>query len=168
MKITYVSRRLSLVAAGLCVFLTPASFLASSAPQSPNISVSGQFSNSAVRRGTTVRATIVMDIPAGYHVNSNRPLEKFLVATQLRIEAPGGIRVGPVSYPRAVLRSFKFSKSKVSVYEGRATMRFNVTVPPNFTAGSTALRARLLYQSCNDESCFPPQTKEVSLSLTVN
>jgi thioredoxin:protein disulfide reductase len=167
MKITYVTRRLSLVAAGLCVFLAPASFLASSAPQ-PNIGVNGLLSNNSVRRGTTVRGTVVMDIPAGYHVNSSKPLEKFLVATQLQIEAPGGMRVGPVSYPRALLRNFKFSKSKVAVYEGRATMRFDVMVPATFSPGATELRARLRYQSCNDESCFPPQTREVRLSLTVN
>jgi thiol:disulfide interchange protein DsbD len=109
-----------------------------------------------------------MDIPAGFHVNSSRPLEKFLVPTQLQVEAPKGIRVGPVTYPRAVLRSFKFSKNKVSVYEGRATMRFNVTVPAGYSQGSAELKARLRYQSCNEESCFPPQTKEVSLSLAIN
>ncbi len=70
-----------------------------------------------------------MDIPSGYHVNSNRPLEKFLIATQLQIEAPQGIRVGPIIYPRPLLRSLKFSKSKVSVFEGHTIMRFSVTVP---------------------------------------
>jgi DsbC/DsbD-like thiol-disulfide interchange protein len=95
-------------------------------------------------------------------------LEKFLVATQLQIAAPNGIRVGQVMYPRAVLRNFKFSKSKVSVYEGRATMRVNVIVPASFSSGSAELKARLRYQSCNDEACFPPQTREISLPLTIN
>jgi hypothetical protein len=109
-----------------------------------------------------------MYIPGGYHVNSSRPLEKFLVATELRIEASNSIRVGPVIYPRAVLRMFKFSKSRVSVYEGRAIMRFSVSVPASAAIGSTPLKARLRYQSCNDEVCFPPRTQEVSLSLTIN
>jgi len=55
----------------------------------------------------------------------------------------------------------------VSVYEGRATMRFNVTVPANFSMGSTELKAHLRYQSCNDEVCFPPQSRDVSLWLNV-
>jgi len=108
-----------------------------------------------------------MDIPSGYHVNSNRPLEKFLIATQVKVEAPTGIRVGPVSYPRAVLRSFKFSKNRVSVYEGRATMRFNVSVPRGVSTGSKEIKVRLKYQSCNDEVCFPPQSRELSLWLNV-
>jgi DsbC/DsbD-like thiol-disulfide interchange protein len=108
-----------------------------------------------------------MDIPNGYHVNSSRPLEKFLVATNLKIEGPQGIRIGAVSYPRPLLRNFKFSKQKVSVYEGRATMRATVTVPASFNAGSAELKARLRYQSCSEEVCFPPQTRDISLLLRI-
>src|SRR5882672_10742757 len=88
------------------LMILPASFYATTTPQSaPNIGVSGKVSANSVKRGRSVRGTVVMDIPSGYHVNSNRPLEKFLIATQLQIEAPNGIRVGPVAYPRAVLRN---------------------------------------------------------------
>ncbi len=114
-----------------------------------------------------MQATVVMDIPSGFHVNSNRPLEKFLIATQLKIDAPKGVRLSPIGYPRAVLRTFKFSKNRVSVYEGRATMRFNVNVPANFPTGNTELKAHLRYQSCNDEVCFPPQSRDFSLWLNV-
>ena len=164
-----MTRRLNQVLLTAIVMLFPATFLATVSPQSaPNIAVSGRLSNDKIQRGSSVQATLVMDIPSGYHVNSSRPLEKFLVATQLQIDVPNGIRVGPVIYPRAVLRNFKFSKSKVSVYEGRATMRVNVIVPKNFAPGSAELKARLRYQSCNDEACFPPQTREISLPLTIN
>ncbi len=137
-------------------------------PQSaPNIAVEGSLAPNKINRGRTVQGSIVMSIPSGYHANSNRPLEKFLIATQLQIEAPKGIRVGPVSYPRALLRSLKFSKSKVSVFEGRTTMRFSVTVPRNFEGNSAELKAKLRFQSCNDDTCFPPQNREVKLWLNV-
>lgn len=150
------------------LFLVPASIFATPAPQSaPNIPVNGSLSPGKTQRGRTVQGTIVMDIPSGYHANSNRPLERFLIATQLQIEAPQGIRVGPIVYPRPLLRSLKFSKSKVSVFEDRTAMRFSVTVPRNFTGNSAELKARLRFQSCNDEACFPPQTREVKLWLNV-
>ena len=138
-------------------------------PQSaPNIGVNGKLAADKVKRGGTVRGTVTMDIPSGYHVNSSRPLEKFLVATQLTIGAPNGIRVGPVTYPRALLRNFQFSKTKVSVYEGRAVMSFNVSVPAKASTGKVELKGRLRYQSCNDSLCFPPKTQEVSFWLSVN
>lgn len=152
----------------LAFLVLPTTLYSSPTPQSaPNIGVNGSLSPSKVRKGRTVQGTIVMDIPHGYHVNSNKPLERFLIPTQLKIEAPGGIRVGPIRYPRALLRTLKFSKNKVAVFEGRTTIRFTVTVPAGFSSNSAELKARLRYQSCSDEVCFPPQNKDVSLWLNV-
>ncbi|MEK6281341.1 MAG: protein-disulfide reductase DsbD N-terminal domain-containing protein [Acidobacteriota bacterium] len=148
--------------------LLPASLYSSPSPQSaPNIGVSTSLSPLKVRRGRTAQGIIVMNIPSGYHVNSNKPLEKFLIPTQLKVEAAGGLKIGPILYPRALLRSLKFSKNKVAVFERRTTIRFSVTVPAGFSGNSAELKARLRYQSCNDEVCFPPQTKEESLWLKV-
>ncbi len=147
---------------------TPSSFYSAPVPQSaPNIGVNGSLSANKAQRGRSVQATVVMDIPSGYHVNSSKPLEKFLIPTQIKVEAPKDLRVGPVGYPRAVLRKFKFSKNRVSVYEGRATMRFSITVPRDASAGSKEIKVRVRYQSCNDEVCFPPQNKDVSLWLNL-
>lgn len=163
-SLTLQSLRLVFVA----LLILPANFFATPAPQSaPNIGVNGYLSADKAQRGRVIQAAVVMDIPGGYHVNSNRPLEKFLVATQLSVDAPKEIRVGPIAYPRARLQNFQFSKVKLSVYEGRAILRFNVTVPANFNSGSLELKAKLRYQSCSDALCFPPQTREVRLDVPV-
>ena len=145
----------------------PAFYANAFAQSPPNINVSGSVSGDSVRRGRSAQAVVVMDIPSGFHVHSNRPLEKFLIATQLQIEAPNGVRVGSVIYPRPILRSLKFSKNRVAVFEGRTTMRFNVTVPANFGSDSTQLKAKLRYQSCNDELCFKPETRETWIKVKV-
>jgi hypothetical protein len=156
------------IAFATVMFILPAQLCATATPQSaPNISVNGSFASDKVARGRTVQGTVVMDIPSGFHTHSNRPLEKFLIATELKVEAPRGMRVGPTLYPRALLRSLKFSKNKVSVFEGRTTMRFNVTIPASAATGSTEIKGRLRYQSCNDDACFPPQTREVKMWLNV-
>ena len=151
----------------LFVIMIGGFYSASTVNAQPNISINGSISPAKTVRGRTARATIVLDIPHGYHVHSNKPLEKFLIATQLQVEAPNGMRVGPVSYPRALMRNLKFSKNRVAVYEGKVTMRFTLTVPPNFSTGSSEIKGRVRYQSCDDEVCYPPQTKEMKLWLTV-
>jgi len=148
------------------ILILPAAFSAAPTPQ-PNIGVNGYFATDKAQRGRIIQAAIVIDIPSGYHINSNRPLESYLIATQLKVDAPSGIRVGPTVYPRALLRTFKFSKKQLSVYEGRAVLRFNVTVPVNYSSGSVDLKARVRLQSCNEEVCFPPKTQEVNLSIGV-
>ena len=168
MKLSNLNKFISKILFAIVLLALPTHFFATPLPQSPpDIGVAAHLSSNNVRRGRAAQALVVMDIPPGFHVNSSRPLEKFLIATQLQIEAPNGVRVGPVLYPRAVLRTLKFSKSKVSVYEGRATMRINVTVPANFGSDSLELKARLRYQSCSDEVCFPPQTRQLTIPIKV-
>jgi DsbC/DsbD-like thiol-disulfide interchange protein len=131
-----------------------------------NIGVNGFFSTDKAQRGRSLQAAIVLDIPHGFHVNSNKAA-KFSIPTMVRVDAPKGLRVGAVAYPRAVVRRLSFSKEALSLYEGRAVMRFNVSVPANFQTGLTELRAKVTYQSCNDEVCFPPTTREVKLGINV-
>ena len=154
------SRVFSLVA----LLLVPATLYSSPALQSANdIKVSGWVSPDKTRRGRSVQGYVVMEIPSGLHVQSNKPLDKFLVPTKLEIDVPQGVNVSAPFYPRPVLRNLKFSKGKVAVYEGRAQIRFNVAIPANFNGNSAELRGRLRFQACNDESCFAPLTREVKI-----
>jgi thiol:disulfide interchange protein DsbD len=120
-----------------------------------------------VKKGRVVKANVVMEIPHGLHVQSNKPLDKFLIATKLDVETPSGMTVGAIVYPRALMRNLKFSKNKVAVYEGRTSIRFPITIPANYSGGSGEIRGKLRFQACNDESCFPPVTREVKMWLNV-
>jgi hypothetical protein len=152
----------------LVILLIPATFYSSPVPQSSaDVNVSGSVAPDKVKKGRVVRATVVMDIPAGLHVQSSKPLDKFLVATKLDVETPAGMKVGPISYPRALMRKLKFSKGMVAVYEGKSVVRFNVTVPANYSGGSGEIKGKLRFQACNDEACFPPVTREVKMWLNV-
>ncbi len=151
------------------LLLLPATLYSKPAPpqSAADINVSGSIAPDKVKKSRTVRAIVVMDIPSGLHVQSNKPLDKFLVATKLDVETPSGMSVGPITYPRALMRKLKFSKNTVAVYEGKTMLRFNVTVPANYSGGSGEIKGKLRFQACNDESCFPPVTREVKMWLNV-
>jgi DsbC/DsbD-like thiol-disulfide interchange protein len=140
---------------------------ATTSAQAPNIGVNGYFANDKAQKGRIVQAAVVIDIPSGYHINSSKPLESFLIPTSLKVDAPGGVRAGAVMYPRAALRKFKFSQKQLSVYENKVILRFNVTVPANYSGGSVDLKARLRLQSCNDEVCFPPRNFDQDMRIDV-
>jgi len=133
----------------------PATFIAAPTPQ-PNIDVKGYYSNDKAQRGRTVRAAIVIEIPSGYHVNANRPLGKYAIPTTLKIEAPSGVTVGPISFPRAIVRKLKATNNEsLAVYEGRAIIRFNITVPANYGDGWL------------NEVCFPPKNVDQDFGINV-
>lgn len=152
----------------IAVLLIPATFYSAPRPQSSDdVKLSGSIAPDKIKKGRTVKATVVMEIPKGLHVQSSKPLDKFLIATKLNVETPSGMQVGPIVYPRAVMRSLKFSKTQVAVYEGRTMIRFPVTVPANYSNGSGEIKGKLRFQACNDDSCFPPVTREVKMWLNV-
>lgn len=133
----------------------------------PNISVVGYFATDKAPKGKPVRVAIVIDVPSGYHINSNRPLESYLIATSLKVEPENGLRAGVVTYPRPVLRTFKFSNKQLSVYEGQARLKFSISIPANYSEGSVKIKARVRLQSCNDEVCFPPKNYDLDLKIDV-
>ncbi len=139
-------------------------------PQSNNVGINGFFSVDPAQQGSTFQAAIVMEIPRGLHVNSNKPLGKYAVPTVVKIDAPKGLRVTPVNYPRGAVRTFRFggaAEERLAVYEGRTIFRFNVSVPAGQELGVARLRVNVRFQSCNDEVCFPPATREMVLPIAI-
>ncbi len=120
-----------------------------------------------VKRGGSAKGTIVMSIPGGLHVNSNRPNSEYAIPTVVRVSAVGA-KVGDIGYPRGRNRKFGFSEDTINVYEGRSAFSFNLTVPANFKGNVVKVRAAVRYQACTDEVCYPPKTKEITLTAKVN
>src|ERR1700752_2770339 len=105
MKTKMILRTLIVIAI-TTVIGTAHAFVTAPLPQ-PNIEIKGYYANDKAPRGRVVRAAIVMEIPSGYHVNANKPLGKYAIPTTVKIEAPKGVTVGPVSFPRAIVRKLK-------------------------------------------------------------
>ena len=126
----------------------------------------GSIGNGTIERGGSARGTIVMDIPGGLHVNSNRPNSEYAIPTTVRATGQG-LKVGGISYPRGKTRRFQFSEDAINVYEGRTVFNFNVNVPANYKGNSVRVRAVIRYQACTDEVCYPPKNKEITLTARV-
>lgn len=129
-------------------------------------SISGSIANGTVTRGKAARATVVLSIPGGLHVNSSRPGSEYAIPTTVRATAKGA-RIGAVSYPRGQNRKFEFSENSINVYEGRATFGFNVTVPAAFRGSTVRVNVTVRYQACTNEVCYPPKSKQMTLTARV-
>lgn len=131
-----------------------------------NVDLSGSIGNGKLQRGKTATATIVMDIPGGLHVNTNRPGNQYSIPLKIRVMG-AGLKLGAVTYPRGTVKKFSFSEDQLSVYEGRTTFRFTVNVPVGFKGNTAKIRVAADYQSCTDEVCYRPRSGEVTLGASV-
>lgn len=143
----------------LATFMLTLGFLAQSSAQT----VSGGISGGSVSKGTTARAYVILDIPAGLHVNSYKPESEYAIPTRVSVSGTGVSAFG-VTYPPGKKRKFSFSETPISVYEGRAYFGFKVAVPKNFKGRTFRVKAAVRYQACTDEVCYAPKTKTVWIS----
>jgi DsbC/DsbD-like thiol-disulfide interchange protein len=128
--------------------------------------VSGSITGGAVTKGRVAKGSVVLTIPGGLHVNSSRPGNKYQIPTNVRLSVQGA-RVSAVAYPRGINRKFQFSDTTINVYEGTVRFPFTVTVPPGFQGNTLRVRAVVRFQACTDEVCYPPRTKEVTITARV-
>lgn len=120
----------------------------------------------AAERGGSTKGSVVLSIPGGLHVNSNRPNSQYSIPTTVRLTSPGVSVTGP-TFPRGANRKFQFSENTINVYEGTVRFPFTVRVPANFRGDTLRVRAVVRYQACTDEVCYPPRSKEVTLTARV-
>ncbi len=115
------------------------------------LKVRASLSAAGSGRGTlTVRARL----ETGWHVNSHKPSEDYLIATEIKLDPAEGVRFGEAKYPEGKLQKFAFSPdTPLSVYAGE----FVIEVPVEWTAAAPPeVKGTIEYQTCNDSQCLAP------------
>ncbi len=128
--------------------------------------VSGNFARPAVEPGSILNGTIVLKIPDGLHVNSNKPKSEYAIPTSVTFRAEGFKPVS-IQYPEGTDRKFQFSESELNVYEGKVMIPFSITVPKRFRASRLSIKAVVQYQACTEEVCYAPKSVQLFLTAAV-
>jgi DsbC/DsbD-like thiol-disulfide interchange protein len=149
------------------VLLITSSATAAAQTSASVIKLRPEQSSYRVKAGAATPVALVVEISDGYHINSNRPADKNLVATALRFDKLSGLSVSPVVYPRAKMQKFEFSPKPLSVYEGKAVFKMTARALASAAAGSQTLKGKLTVQACNNQLCLRPQTVDVAIPIEV-
>jgi thiol:disulfide interchange protein DsbD len=121
-----------------------------------------------VPRGKEFQIAVVVDIARGFHVNSHKPSEDYLISTTLTPQLPPGFQLADTIYPNGRLEKFSFSPNKpLDVYTESVTLKMKLLAQANAPLGPTTIPVTLRYQACNDASCLPPVKVPVSVRLDV-
>ncbi len=109
---------------------------------------------------------IVAQLKPGYHCNSDKPSEDYLIPLKLTW-TPAPLEVAEVVYPKPQMEKYAFSEKPLSVYTGDFDIITKFKVPASAPPGPAVLTGKLRYQACTDRMCLPPKTVDVSLPITV-
>lgn len=121
-----------------------------------------------VIRGKAGTLDLRFHVTTGYHVNSNKPAEEFMIPTALHLDAANDILLGKIDYPTGQDMSFEFAPDqKLNVYTGNFTVGVMVRVLHTASPGKYAMRGALKYQACDDRACYPPKNLPVQFEVKV-
>lgn len=121
-----------------------------------------------VPRGEEFEAAIVVDIQRGYHLNSHKPTDPYLIPTTATPQLPAGIELRDTAYPAGKMEKFSFSPNKdLDVYTGSVTLRLKLAAGADAALGAATIPVTLRYQACNDTACLPPVRVPVSVKFEV-
>ncbi len=139
--------------------------LAKEEPAARLVQVYSVISYSELRPGETYPAAAVVSIVPEWHINSSAPYQDWLIPAELTFDSlpqatPHGI-VYPVGGEAFLL------EEKMSVYDGRVIVYFQVTVAADAAPGDVILPVQFTYQPCNDKECRPPETTDADLRFSI-
>ena len=121
------------------------------------------------KRNTAVQVQIPLVVKEGYHVNSNKPTEEYLIPLKLTWTSTGALEGGEITYPKPLMEKFEFSEpdKPLSVYMGKFDLVAKFKVAANAPAGPGVASGKLRYQACSNKACYPPKTVDVAVGYQV-
>ena len=131
--------------------------------QGPDRLTVGQPDKLAGKRNANVQVKIPLTVQKGFHVNSNKPREEYLIPLKLTWTSTGALQAGTIDYPAPSIEKFEFADMPLSIYSGSFALVAHFKVASNASAGPGAVAGKLRYQACNDRACFAPKTIDLTL-----
>lgn len=117
--------------------------------------------------GTEFKIALQTDVAEGWHINSDKPYDEYLIPTSLIIPENPNFKLVKIAYPKPHDFKFSFSESPLSVWEGSVFFGALIKVDSATAPGTYSLIVELEYQACNDISCQAPTAVSDTLTIEV-
>ena len=131
-----------------------------------NVLTVGEVAPLHLKRGATGEGKVTLELRSGFHVNSNKPNDEFLIPLKLTWTR-GGIEAGEVDYPSPKLEKSDFSTQPLSVFDGTFAIVTHFRAAADAPPGAGTMKAKLRYQACNNRECLQPKTVDITLPYEI-
>ena len=121
----------------------------------------------AAHAGTTFRVAVRAQLDPGFHVNSNEPLEDFLIPTVLTLEPPDGIELEGLAWPEPILLSQTGAVQPLAVFEEAFVIGAALSLAADLEPGAYTVPGTLRYQACDEAMCYLPATATLAFPVVV-
>jgi cytochrome c biogenesis protein CcdA len=120
-----------------------------------------------VRPGDKSRLALKVSLPEGLHTQSDKPRDPMLIPTMLTIDAPAGVTVDEIVFPKATDLKQATSDQPLAVFEQVFAIGAQASIAASVPAGDVVIPATLRYQACDANICYAPTEAKVQWTLKV-
>lgn len=116
------------------------------------------------KRGTSVTENLKVTVLPGFHVNSDKPRDEFLIPLKLSW-GEGPLQAASITYPKP--EEIKVGNDMLLVFTGTFEIQTSFNAPDNAALGASTVNGKLRYQACNNEMCFRPASVDIHLPVVI-
>ncbi len=117
-----------------------------------------------VKRGGTAVESLQVEVLGGFHVNSDKPKDEFLIPLRLTW-TDGPLEATSLIYPKP--EEVKVGADLLDVFTGKFNIKTEFKTSAAARPGSAIMIGKLRYQACNNEMCFRPTTVDVKVPVVI-
>lgn len=137
-------------------------------PAADAVHVEAFLSRTSVQPGERFWVAVRLRIEEGFHLNSSRPLQDYLLPTRIGFTGAAGLRLLRESYPRPQDYEAPFQEEVMAVYSGTVLLGAEIEVEPDTVPGIKPLEVTVHAQPCDDRQCHPPLEIRIRLGIEVS
>jgi len=159
--------RISTLAGATVAALLVVGVLAHAQARRQKAEITPMVESSSAHAGTSLRLALKVVLPEGLHTQSNMPGDPSLIPTALTIDAPAGVRIDEIVFPRATELKQAGLDQPLSVFEREFAIGVQATLASSVAVGELSIPAHLRYQACDVNLCYPPATAGLQWKIAV-
>ncbi len=132
------------------------------------VDIEHRLSLEQVVAGEEFTLVLVLDIKDNWHINAHRPIQDYLIGTELSLDYQDFFFLADIVYPQPQEYEFSFAGGEVLlVYEGTEHIFMTLRASSSLEPGEYFLGGTLSVQACDDNTCLAPSFIEVEIPLDV-
>ena len=120
-----------------------------------------------LKSGSSSFGKINVKIREGYHIQSNKVDDEYIIPTELEIKGVKYISLVEQKYPESNQFNLEGSDIVLNVFDGEIEIEFKLQIDTQIMIRSYQLEANLRYQACDSKSCFAPRSIDFEIPIEI-
>jgi cytochrome c biogenesis protein CcdA/DsbC/DsbD-like thiol-disulfide interchange protein len=126
-----------------------------------------------VTPGSDVHVALQIELPEGYHMNSNKPRDPSLIPVVVTVpspdqQMPDGVSLGEIVFPTPTDLKQRGADQPLSVFERKFAIGATLKMAASATSGGRIhVPVRFRYQACDESMCYIPTRVDTAWDFTV-